>query len=228
MTDIIKYPKIPTLYDRDPVTFKVIPGQLRRPEFGLINTWVITEKIHGTNIRVSLSPNGDIELNGRTDRAQIPNQLVGKFLTTFTEDVMYNVFDRKPDTGLFPQVVLFMEGYGEKIQKGGGNYRKGVSFRIFDIWIDGWWLNISLVRQLAESLGVKTVPLGSSCINWLPNHYNGVFNLMPISKVAKAEADIYPKGFKAEGIVARTEPLLFDRKGDRVMWKLKFRDFPND
>ncbi len=30
---------------------------------------------------------------------------------------------------------------------------------------------------------------------------------------------------KAEGIVARTEPLLFTRRGDRVMWKLKAGDF---
>ena len=28
-----------------------------------------------------------------------------------------------------------------------------------------------------------------------------------------------------EGIVARTEPLLLDRRGNRVMWKLKTKDF---
>ena len=227
MTSLIKYPKIKTLWQRDPETFKVIPGAFTTMEFALINTWVVTEKIDGTNIRVSLDPEGNIDLGGRTDGSQIPTPLVGKFLTTFTEDVMYSTFDRKPD-GMFPHVTLFMEGYGEKIQKRGGNYRKGVSFRIFDIWIDGWWLNQSLVMELAAKLGVETAPLARECIDWLPRYYSDLFNLLPISRVAREENDVYPKGFHPEGVVGRTEPLLFDRRGDRVMWKLKYRDFPND
>ena len=31
-----------------------------------------------------------------------------------------------------------------------------------------------------------------------------------------------------EGIVARTDPLLFMRDGRRLMWKMKVRDLPKD
>lgn len=31
--------------------------------------------------------------------------------------------------------------------------------------------------------------------------------------------------YMPEGIVARSDPLLFNRKGERVMWKLKMKDF---
>jgi hypothetical protein len=34
-------------------------------------------------------------------------------------------------------------------------------------------------------------------------------------------------GKRAEGIVARAEPLLLTRRGERLLWKLKFRDFPS-
>lgn len=32
------------------------------------------------------------------------------------------------------------------------------------------------------------------------------------------------EGYNREGIVARTEPLLFDRRGRRLMWKLKAKN----
>ena len=46
------YPKIDTLFNRDPKTFKVNELEIRRPEFLIPNIWDVTEKIHGMNIRV--------------------------------------------------------------------------------------------------------------------------------------------------------------------------------
>ncbi|GAF90713.1 unnamed protein product, partial [marine sediment metagenome] len=34
--------------------------------------------------------------------------------------------------------------------------------------------------------------------------------------------------YPIEGIVARTKPLLFTRRGDRLIWKLKVKDFPKE
>ena len=48
----LEYPKIDTLYDRD--GRYVNTWRLRRPEFGIINRWSITEKIHGMNTRATL------------------------------------------------------------------------------------------------------------------------------------------------------------------------------
>jgi hypothetical protein len=223
MVEIIRYPKITTLYSRDSETFGVIPGEFRKEEFRLVRTWLVTEKIDGTNIRVILHPNGDIDLRGRTERSEIPNSLTGKFLTTFTEDVMYGTFNKNPDTGLYPTIVLFMEGYGERIQKGGGNYRKGVSFRIFDIWIDGWWLQYQSVVSIAKSLDVNMAPYITTITDWLPTDRGELEDVAGYSIVAKE--DKAHVGVVPEGIVARTDPILCDRRGHRIMWKLKFRDF---
>ena len=52
---MIKYPKIETLFERDKDTFKVT-DKIRLPEFEMIDNWLITEKIDGTNVRVIYSP----------------------------------------------------------------------------------------------------------------------------------------------------------------------------
>ena len=131
---MIEYPKIETLYDRNEKTHKVIPSQLRLPEFGNIKSWRVTEKIDGTNVRISFTPPGKIIFSGRTDNAQMPVKLLDHLLQVFTVDKLSAVF-QEAET----EVMLFGEGYGEKIQNG-GNYRAGISFRLFDVLIGGWWL----------------------------------------------------------------------------------------
>lgn len=83
---MLEYPKIETLYNRDEKTHRVIPEQLRLAEFGNIRRWQITEKVDGTNIRIGLSPDGNVSFNGRTDNAQLPAPLVSYLQTTFTAE----------------------------------------------------------------------------------------------------------------------------------------------
>ena len=96
-----KYPKIDTLYTRDE-KFKVT-DEIRRPEFLVPAEWLVTEKIDGTNIRISLefsecedcyredcekhlNEMGDwtMVIRGRTSRAQIPTLLFEHLQKTFT------------------------------------------------------------------------------------------------------------------------------------------------
>lgn len=107
------YPKIETLYDRDPVTFKVIPGKLRFPEFALITHWHVTEKIDGTNVRVWLKPDGSVVYGGRSDNAQMHAGLLMHLVNTLPAAKVAAAFD--PGT----EAILFGEGYGAGIQKGG-------------------------------------------------------------------------------------------------------------
>lgn len=211
---MIEYPKIQTLYDRDPKTFKVMTDRVRLPEFNLIKSWFITEKVDGTNIRVEwFASEKRLVFGGRTDNAQMPTNLMVYLQETF-----------KPETfACFENdMILFGEGYGEKIQKGGGNYRKGVSFRLFDVLIGKWWLEPDSILDIANKLNIETVPdLGF--ITTLPE---SKFELEVVtgSKSKTAEWD-GGAGCQMEGIVARSCPLLFTRKGDRLIWKLKFKDF---
>jgi hypothetical protein len=222
----LEYPKIETLYDRD-VKHKVDVSKVRCPEFLLVKEWQITEGVDGTNVRVALHPDGSVEYGGRTNNAQMPVALGEYLRKTFAETAMQNALIQ-PNTSC-PEAILFGEGYGEKIQGCGGRYRKGVSFRLFDVAIRGadgsrwWWQGRESMERMAAALGVEMVPMLCH-IRALPQSDTDLEDLAGrYSSVAYRDGG--DLSLIKEGIVARTEPLLFDRSGSRVMWKLKFRDF---
>lgn len=210
----MEYPKIETLYNRDPNTRKVIPGDLRMPEFGSVRRWHLTEKVDGTNVRVFWDPNTNIvRIAGRTANSQMPITLYEHLGRTF---LPHHFADAQ-----LPKLILFGEGYGEKIQNGGG-YRSGVSFRLFDVRIGDLWLEQDSLGDIASLLGIECVPqLGM--IEALPKSawdLKIAFGAMPLTANLDGGSGIQP-----EGIVARTYPLMLTRRGERIMWKLKFRDF---
>ena len=207
---MIEYPKIETLYDRDEKTFKVDTTRVRRPEFLLPRSWLVTEKIDGMNARIELTGRGTFDLSGRTDKS------------TLTEDQdlvlsaiairALNYFGGEPHP-----VVLFGELYGPKIQSGGW-YRNDIAFRLFDVKIGDWWLNWDNVVDVALRIGVETVPV---IAEGMPLEAVLAYVRSPSVVATLDGGDIYRN---QEGIVARTDPLLLDRSGDRVIWKLKGKD----
>lgn len=221
---MLEYPKIETLYNRDDKTRAVITNAVRLPEFNAIRQWSITEKIDGTNIRIGLHENGSVEYGGRTANAQLPATLVKYLQETFTPDKMQAAFVNSGDGMAYPEVVLFGEGYGPKIQNGGG-YRRDVSFRLFDVLVGNWWLERDAVEDIADKLGIYAVPMfGSIAYSELPTTAQDLADILGggESYTARIEGGT---GCRAEGVVARSIPMLFNRRGERVMWKLKFKDF---
>jgi ATP-dependent RNA circularization protein (DNA/RNA ligase family) len=213
-----EYPKIETVFDRDE-SFNVIENKLRLPEFNIIKTWQVTEKVDGTNIRILYEKDcPNVEFYGRTDNAQIPSFLLKYLQQTFVASKLNDVF---ANLNQFQLVVLYGEGYGAKIQKGGGNYRpKDVSFRLFDVKIGGLWLTLESVQDIATKLGIKTVPyLGEYTLDNIVT----LVKSEPISIVAKEDSDNL--NHIMEGVIARTNPLLLRRNGSRLMWKLKVSDY---
>lgn len=223
-----EYPKIETLYTRDPDHF--VTDVIRCPEMKQIKDWLVTEKVDGTNIRVVVHPGGVsagfvaagdiiptvVEFKGRTDRAQVPTFLLAELERLFPPERLDGVFDAEG-------VVLFGEGYGAKIQKGGGNYRTGVSFRLFDVLVDGrWWLDWENVCNIAKKLDIRTVPvLGEP---WELTEIAAQVQAGMHSRVAFLEGPGNSQ-VMAEGIVARTDPYLFDKRGRPLRFKLKTGDF---
>ena len=129
---MIEYNKIETLYKRDMEgTKQLLEGEFRNPtvEFLKDNVWQFTEKVDGTNIRVYWDGH-TVTFGGRTERAQIPVHLLDYLLATFKTNEAEQIFEEK--FGETP-VILFGEGYGPKILKGGGLYRDTVSFILFDV-----------------------------------------------------------------------------------------------
>lgn len=210
---MFKYPKIETLFKRDK-DFK-ITKEIRCSEFENIKRWLITEKIDGTNIRIIYTPEGKLLIKGRTDKASIPTFLLEELQKIFTVEKIKEVLTDIPTKGL----CLYGEGYGAKIQKGGGNYNKGNSFRLFDVWIDGWWLEWDSVEEIAGKLAIGTAPtLGirdiKSAINIVKNE--------TMSVIAEEENG---KFVPFEGIVARAYPTMLFRNGTPIKFKLKVSDY---
>ena len=205
----MKYPKIDTLWKRDEDNkFRIIEGDYSKIEFANIKKWNITEKIDGTNTRV-IYENGSVVFGGRTDNAQIPTRLLQYLQTTFTPSLLNSVFS---DAG---KVILFGEGYGAKIQKGGGLYRKDNAFILFDVWVDGWWLLRDSMEDIAIKLDIKCVPL---------------LGLMSVDEAVKCvkskpKSRISEEPKVAEGIVACAFPTMLFRNGNPIVWKLKVKDY---
>lgn len=207
------YPKIPTVFERDPETkFRtLLEGQYATPELAYLagNWWVFTEKVDGTNIRVMWDGKA-VTFGGKSDNAQIPARLVTRLEELFLSqvDLFAEVFDCP--------VCLYGEGYGAKIQKGGGNYSATQEFVLFDVKVDRWWLERANVQDVAVKFGLKTVPVvGEGTLGDL-------VELVRLGFTSKWGP------FAAEGVVARPATELFARNGDRIITKLKTRDFPKE
>ena len=207
----MEYVKIPNIFKREEFgNNKLIEGEYATPELSYLAElpWVWTEKVDGTNIRVMWDGHS-VTFGGRTDKAQIPAHLVNRlnelFGGTDKEEIFEQHFGNTP-------VILFGEGFGEKIQKGGGLYGP-VDFILFDVFIGGMWLKREDVESIASVFGIKVVPIIG--IGPLPLAVDTI-RRHPISRLRDAEL---------EGIVCRPAFELQDRRGNRIIVKIKCRDF---
>jgi hypothetical protein len=204
-----EYPKIETLYERDETTHRVQVGQYKNRTYTLIKEWHFTEKIDGTNVRVIWDfASGKVTFNGRSENAQMHADLVRYLYENIPVENMRAVF---PDVN----AVLYGEGYGAGIQKG-GDYSDKKKFIMFDVLVDGkWWLNWEAVCEVAARLHLDVVPeIGTMTLEAATELVRVGF----LSKLNGGKA-------RAEGIVGRTAEPLFDKKGARLIVKLKTKDF---
>ena len=123
-----------------------------------------------------------------------------------------NVFDFKEPT----TIQIFGEGYGMKIQKGGNYIANDVDFILFDIRVGKWWLKRASLEELANKMGIKIVPLIG---------YMNLLDAIEFVKVGYKSTIAENKDYDAEGLVLKTQDGLLDRSGNRIITKLKTRDF---
>jgi hypothetical protein len=205
-----EYPKIQTVFKRDPATQHktLLFGDYSVDAFAYLaeNEWVFTEKVDGTNIRVMVR-DGKIDFGGKTENASIPATLVSRLEVRFhpQRERMVEIF---PDGG-----CLYGEGYGARIQKGGGNYRADQDFVLFDVKVGEWWLQREAVDDIAGKLGLDVAP---------------IIGRGPLATMVKMARDGFNSTwgpFLAEGVVARPAVEFRDRAGHRIITKIKHRDF---
>ena len=211
-----KYPKIQTVFLRDPATkYKtLLMGQYALPEFEYLanNDWVWTEKVDGTNIRVGWDEER-VTFGGRTDNAQMPTFLLGKLQDMLPKALFWLEYSDTPMT-------LYGEGYGAKIQKGGGTYiPDGQSFILFDVMIAGNWQPRESVEDIAAHLGIDVVPIIG--VGILEDAIDVVRSGFTSGVIARSA----PNGRNAEGLVMRPKVELQTRTGQRIITKIKAKDF---
>lgn len=217
-----EYHKIQSVFKRDTAnnmkTFLL--GEWSMPEFGYLanNEWEFTEKVDGTNLRVIVEPGG-IRLGGKTDLSNLHKDLVSRLQERFLpqSEALHEMFPGG--------VCLYGEGYGAGIQKGGGNYRQDKDFVLFDVWVpvsnekpgryetEGWWLRRDNVEEIAKNLSLDVVPI------------IGRGTLADAVAMAKLGFHSQWGAFMAEGIVARPSVELRGRNGQRIITKVKHKDF---
>lgn len=206
-----EYHKINSVFKRDMTkpNKPFILGEWAEPEFDFLQgcEWEWTEKIDGTNIRIMFDGD-EISFGGKSDNAQIPAKLVKVLQDRFLPQL--SLFKEKFSDG----ACLYGEGFGASIQKGGGDYiPDGVDFILFDVLIGNYWLSRDNVSEIADTLGLRKVHIvGKGTIAEAIELVRGGFN----SVIGTA---------KAEGLVIRPTTELFNRKGERIITKIKTRDF---
>lgn len=208
-----EYEKIETLFLRDETTKKLVEGKFRNEtvEFLKDNDWEFTEKIDGTNIRVYWDGHR-VQYFGRTNKAQIPSMLMNKLIELFGGNVNEEMFEQKFGEN---EVMLIGEGYGIKIQKG-GDYRPDNDFILFDVCVNGRYLPRDAVKDIAKYFGIDVVP--TIMIGKIQDAVDYV-KTKPKSKIGTADS---------EGLVGRPLYELNDVRGNRIIVKIKVRDFESE
>jgi len=230
----LEYGKTENLLARDPDEPQFMLGDVfRKEEFRIPALWHVTEKIDGTNMRLIYRPAAKlIEVRGRSDRANVPGDLLEHMMGLAPLELFSRVFDdylgeEAIENGA--SVTIYGEGFGAGIQKGGG-YGPTKRFAAFDIlytrytfgedgedgesgWTSHSWCNPATVSMLCAELGIEEVPLVGPKLT-LDDIY---------AFVARGQSAFGPEA-PFEGIVARTDPYLFTQGGSRLMFKLKCAD----
>lgn len=218
-----EYSKIQTIFKRDEKNVIMI-GDFTLEEFNILKDvkWDATEKVDGTNMRIEIEHAAkdvfEISIGGKTAAAQIPPKLQARMeeIVEHIKPKLEEVFPFKEEQGPI-HITLYGEGYGKSIQKVGANYiSSSVDFILFDVKIGKWWLEPSDVEDIANKLDIKCVPFVGSLT--LKEACAMVANGF---KSAVSE----DKDLTAEGLVLRAPAGLCRRNGDRLITKVKTKDF---
>ena len=181
----------------------------------------------------------NVSIKGKTDNAQIPPHLDKYMKETFTDDKVFAALgikeyipreewaehgwcvSKEDPTPMYEKIpekyTLYGEGYGMKIQKGGGRYiSNSVSFIGFDVKVNDTYLLRDNAMSVFEKLGADTVPyFGQMTIDEAIEKVREGF----VSEISE------DRTLMAEGLVLSSPLGLKNRRGERLIVKIKYADF---
>lgn len=241
------YNKINTCFKRDmdhnsPTYNCIIPDEMTCEEFELMRKynilWDVTEKIDGECTSIHLIPTKDENMNvcsynkeihGKTNNANMRIDEVELLQNLCDKDSLIKAFSHERPAMEYPdgkdfvapesECIIFGETYGRGMQKNGNRYCKDhLKFICFDIRVGNIWLKRPAVEDICNKLGIEVVPyLGQMTLDEAIDLVKNGFK----SLVAE------DKMLDAEGVVLRAPLGILDRLGNRIITKIKTRDFRN-
>lgn len=197
-----EYASILNVFRRDLATNKLVLHDYAHPDFETLATapWIASEKYDGMNMRLIMK-DGEFSVRGRTDRASIPPMLFEHCMAL--EDSVRSIGDN---------CVLYGEGVGPKIQRGG--YGTEQHFVLFDVKINYWWMEPHSVTEIADILNIP-------CTDFTAPHTLETMVEFALAGPVWTRSD----GTIGEGIVARPLGGLLHRNARPIRVKIKERDF---
>ena len=212
MITLLEYQKIPTLYKFD-TKKKRYTQEYSEPVFEYLETltWLCSEKIDGTNIRVYWDGH-KVSWSGRTDKSELPKEVEALLQETFADAEV--IFEQTVGE---KEAFLFMECYGGKIQ--GGNYGGKERLIGFDVMINGTYLERTAIQPIFDLFNIPVVKMyRASLIEAIQD--------VEMMRQYKMVSDYCEKGTtEIEGLVCVPEQRLYDAKGHRIIVKIKVEMF---
>jgi len=210
-----EYHKIETIFKRDTNgSKKLIEGKFRNKavEYLADSQWIFTEKVDGTNIRVHWDGH-KVSFGGRTEKADIPKPLLERLEELFLGDINEQVFEQKFGS---TKVTLYGEGYGGKIQAG-ADYKVNEDFILFDGVMGDMgdaFLSRGYLESLAKTFNIDIVPI---VLTGTIQEAVDYVKRKPVSPIGKNK--------ESEGLIGKPLVELKTATGERVIVKIKVRDF---
>ena len=244
------YQKINTIFMRDANNVIMPYERFTEPEFEYLHSlkWRGEEKVDGTNMRIEVTKvpiwDGGIEgrtingvefkvrIAGKTDNANIPKNLIKHMQEKYPDEKVLAALGLKEFIPVdewenehnwlayedIPNIyTIYGEGYGEGIQSGGWYIKGGNEFIVFDVKVNDIYLKTNVRDEIAAKLGAPVVPLVGyftldEAIEFVRKGFRSLIAQNPDAKMA-------------EGLVLRTDPCLRNRMGNRIIVKIKYKDF---
>ena len=162
---------------------------------------VVTEKVHGSNFRVGIVRFGDSESSRycvgthRTVRDPAGDNLYSRTAAKFLpEEPMYKA---ALEVGAHWQFIVFAEVFGSGIQDLEYGCAKGEqAVRIFDVMVDGRFIEHAQVKEVARSLGVEMVPV----------LYDGPYSREAVRALRDGSTTFAGAKHVREGVVVKAAP----------------------
>lgn len=228
---------------------KIILGDFsnKEAEYLFDVKWEVTSKIDGTNSKIAYYPSsGEIKVGGKSDTA---DSLHGQFeyLQAIADRIKPILAEMYPkECARFSQVLddnkkpiyedvdgneskkivtleeepIYINGeyYGNGVQKGGSYIKDGNDFIVFDIRQQGWWIPSAMRHEICEKLGLNEVPsLGMMTLREAEKLViDGFKTLLP---------NVSDPSLIEEGVVCRTPINLKASNGERIIVKIKHKDY---